>query len=602
MKPRTEEVDRLLKAMPDNPGVYQYFDEEGTLMYVGKAKNLKKRVSSYFNKDKHQTGKTAVLVRKIRDIKYIIVDTEYEALLLENSLIKKHQPKYNINLKDDKTYPWLCIKKERFPRVFSTRLVIKDGSEYFGPYPSVRTMRGVLELIKQLYPLRNCTYLLSEANIEAGKFKTCLEYQIGNCKGACEGLQEEAEYNHAIQQIRELLKGNVKGLLKVLKEEMQTHAAALEFEAANKAKERYGMLERFQGKSTVVNPKIDKTDVFSIQTDEKFAYVNYMRVANGAIVQGQTLEMKKGLEETDQELLTMAIAELRQRFRSASATILVPFLPGMDMPDAEYHVPQRGDKAKLLQLSERNVKQYMHEKRKAADKANPEHKTSRILTTLQTDLRLTELPKHIECFDNSNFQGAEPVAACVVFKNAKPAKRDYRHFNIKTVVGPDDFASMEEVVYRRYKRLQDEEQPMPQLIVVDGGKGQLSAAVTALDKLGLRGKIGIIGIAKRLEEIYFPGDSIPLYLDKRSESLKVIQHLRNEAHRFGITHHRKRRGKATIKSELTGISGVGPETLKELLRHFKSVKRIKGASLKELEAVIPLARAKRVFEHFQEGE
>lgn len=570
-------------------------------MYVGKAKNLKKRVSSYFNKDRHQSGKTAVLVRKIRDIKYIIVDSEYEALLLENSLIKKHQPRYNINLKDDKTYPWVCIKKERFPRIFPTRKLVDDGSEYFGPYPSVRTMRRVLDTVAKLYQLRNCTYVLSAENIAAGKFKTCLEYQIGNCKGPCEGLQSENDYMQGIEQIRQLLKGNVRSLLTELKGQMQQAAATLEFETAEKLKQRIEALELFQGRSTVVNHKIDKTDVFAIRTDEKHAYINYVKVANGAIVQGQTLELKKGLEETDVELLTMAIAELRQRFRSASTTILVPFLPGMEMPDAEYHIPQRGDKRKLLELSERNVKQYMLEKRKAAEKANPERKVVRVLEQLQKDLRLTELPRHIECFDNSNFQGAEPVAACVVFKNAKPSKRDYRHFNIKTVVGPDDFASMEEVVYRRYKRLQDEEQPLPQLIVIDGGKGQLGAALKSLERLNLRGKIGIVGIAKRLEEIYFPGDSIPLYLDKRSESLKIIQHLRNEAHRFGITHHRSRRGKATIKSELIGIPGIGPESQKTLLRAFKSVKRIKEATLAQLQEVLPEARAQKVFEHFQKG-
>ena len=592
------DLKSIIQSAPKKPGVYQYFDKEGTIIYVGKAKNLKNRVSSYFNNKHLDSGKTRVLVKKIADIKYIIVDTELDALLLENNLIKKYQPRYNVLLKDDKTFPWICIKNERFPRVFATRNKIKDGSEYFGPYPSVRMMYTVLELIKQLYPLRSCTLNLSPLNINNHKFKVCLEYHIGNCKGPCEGLQEEVDYNEMIKEVRGIIKGNISEINKQLKEIMHKYADALDFENAHKVKEKIAALETFQNKSTVVSPTINNVDVFSIQSDEKTGFVNYMRVVNGAIIQAHTVELKKKLDETDEELLAIGMLELRTRYESESKEIIVPFELDFSIPNSFFTIPQRGDKKKLLELSERNAKFYRLESKKQAERVDPERHSKRILEQLKTDLRLSELPQHIECFDNSNIQGSNPVGACVVFRNAKPAKKDYRHFNIKTVEGPDDFASMEEVVYRRYKRLIEEGESLPQLIVIDGGKGQLGAALKSLETLGLRGKIAIIGIAKRLEEIYFPGDSLPLYLKKSSESLKVIQQLRNEAHRFGITHHRNRRSKGAIQSELSEIKGIGEKTAKELLLRFKSVKRVKELQLKDLEEIIGFSKAKLVYEHF----
>ncbi len=591
-------LQTLVKSAPKKPGVYQYFDKDGKIIYVGKAKNLKSRVGSYFNKDKYESGKTKVLVKKIADIKFIIVDTELDALLLENNLIKKYQPRYNILLKDDKTFPWICIKNERFPRVFSTRNKIKDGSEYFGPYASVRMMHTVLDLIKHIYPIRSCNFLLSEENISKNKFKVCLEYHIGNCKGPCEGMQDETEYNEYISEIRSIIKGNVQAISKQMKELMQQYSEVLDFEKAHKIKEKIDALESFKNKSTVVSPTINNVDVFCIQSDEKYAFVNYMRVINGAIIQAQTIELKKKLDESDEELLAISIIELRNRFQSDSKEIILPQKLTIKIPDTYFTIPQKGDKKKLLELSERNAKFYRLEHRKQAERIDPERHTKRILEQIKSDLRLSELPTHIECFDNSNIQGSNPVAACVVFKNAKPSKKDYRHFKIKTVVGPDDFASMEEVVYRRYKRLLDENESLPQLIVIDGGKGQLSAAVKSLEKLDLRGKIAIIGIAKRLEEIFFPGDSFPLYLKKTSESLKVIQQLRNEAHRFGITFHRNLRSKGAINSELSQIKGIGEKTAKELLQHFKSVKRVKEATDKEIEKVIGLSKSKLIIKHF----
>ncbi len=553
---KSEYINSIVKSLPDNPGVYQYFDSEGKIIYVGKAKNLKKRVSSYFNKDQHENGKTEILVRKIADIKFIIVDTELDALLLENNLIKKYLPRYNVLLKDDKTYPWICIKNERFPRVFATRNLIKDGSSYFGPYASGKLMNTVLDLIKQLFKLRNCNLNLTPENISASKFKVCLEYHIGNCKAPCVGNELEEEYNDTIANVREIVKGNITTVSRHLKEMLQQLVERMEFEKAHLVKEKIDLLDKFQSKSTVVSPTINNVDVFSIVSDERNAFVNFLKVMNGSIIQGHTVELKKKLDESNEELLTLAIAELRERFNSDSKEIIVPFALDTEFPGIDFVIPQRGDKKHLLELSERNVEYYRREKIKQESLVDPERHTKRILEQMKKDLRLTEEPRHIECFDNSNFQGAYPVAAMTVFKDAKPCKKEYRHFNIKTVEGPDDFASMEEVIYRRYKRVLDEKLSMPQLIVIDGGKGQLSSALESLDKLGLRGKVAIIGIAKRLEEIYFPGDSIPLYLDKRSESLKIIQQIRDEAHRFGITHHRSKRDKGTLKTELTEIKGI----------------------------------------------
>jgi excinuclease ABC subunit C len=590
-------LNSIIKNLPNKPGVYQYYNTEGIILYVGKAKNLKKRVTSYFTKN-HENGKTAILVRQIADIKIIVVETEIEALLLENNLIKKYQPKYNILLKDDKTYPWICIKNERFPRIFSTRNVIRDGSEYFGPYASVRMMNTILDLIRQLYPIRNCNYNLSEDNIANEKFKVCLEYHIGNCKGPCIDEQSEDDYNTSITEIKNIIKGNINSVTKHLKPLMKEYADKLQFEKAQQIKEKIETLENYQSKSVVVSPTINDVDVFSIISDEKYGFVNYLKVINGAIIQGHTIELKKKLDETDDELLQIGIAELRVRFDSESKEVIVPFKPDLADENIRFTVPQRGDKKQLLDLSERNAKYFRLERNKQKANVNPTKHSDRILERMQKDLRMPVKPVHIECFDNSNIQGTNPVAACVVFKDAKPSKRDYRHFNIKTVEGPDDFASMEEVVYRRYKRLLDEDDPLPQLIIIDGGKGQLSSALKSLNKLNLRGKITIIGIAKKLEEIYFPGDSIPLYIDKKSESLKVIQYLRNEAHRFGITHHRNKRSKAAITSELDKIEGIGFKTAQQLLWKFKSVARIKKATLKELETALSKQRAKIVFEHF----
>lgn len=585
------------KKIPSLPGVYQFLNKDGKIIYIGKAKNLKKRVASYFNK-KHEHGKTRVMVKNIADIKFIVVESETDALLLENNLIKKHQPRYNVLLKDDKSYPWICIKNERFPRVFSTRNIVKDGSLYFGPYTSVKMVNTLLDLVRQLYKLRTCNYNLSENNIQAEKFKVCLEYHIGNCKGPCEGHQEEAEYNQAIEEIKQIIRGNTHTVIKHLKERMQQFAADLEFEKAQMVKEKIEILEKYQSKSAVVSPTVDNVDVCSLVSEEKYAFLNYLRVINGGIVQAHTLEMQKKLDETDETLLEIGLTEMRERFQSNAKEVIVPFKPENTLEGLNYHIPQRGDKKSLLDLSLRNANYFLMEKKKKLAALNPEKHVDRILEQLKKDLRMDKLPKHIECFDNSNIQGTHPVAACVVFKNAKPSKRDYRHFNIKTVEGPDDFASMEEVVYRRYKRLQEDGEPLPQLIVIDGGKGQLSSAVKSLKKLELEKEITIIGIAKKLEEIFFPGDSIPLYIDKRSESLKLIQYLRNEAHRFGITHHRGKRSKAMTRSVLTDIPGVGFHTAQQLLWKFKSVKRIQEATLDELESCVNKKKAKVVYEYF----
>ncbi|MCF8278346.1 MAG: excinuclease ABC subunit UvrC [Flavobacteriales bacterium] len=591
-------MQTLLKVIPDNPGVYQYFNEEAKLIYVGKAKSLKKRVSSYFTKDRYDSRKTAILVRQIRDIKFIVVASELDALLLENNLIKEYQPKYNVLLKDDKTFPWICIKKEPYPRIFPTRRVIKDGSQYFGPYANVKMMHTLLELVRQLYPLRTCNLNLTQENIKADKFKVCLEYHIGNCKGPCIGKQKEEDYELAIQNIRKIIKGNIREVREHLGDLMTEFSAKLEFEEAQLVKEKLEILEKFTSKSAVVSPVISDADVYSIVSDVKSAYVNYMKVIEGAIVQAHTIELKKKLEETDAELLEMAIIELSQRFQSDAKEYIVPFEMELEIPGVKITVPQRGDRSTLLKLSERNALTYKRDKDKQTEILDPERNVTRIMEQMQKDLRMKEQPRHIECFDNSNIQGDHAVAAMVCFRNGKPYKSDYRHFNIKTVVGPDDFASMEEVVLRRYKRMLEEGIPLPQLIVIDGGKGQLSSAVKSLDALGLRGKVTIIGIAKKLEEIYFPGDSVPLYIDKRSETLKIIQNARNEAHRFGITHHRNKRSKATVKSELTDIKGISDKSSQQLLWKFRSVKKVKEATEEELAEAIGKAKAKVVFEHF----
>jgi excinuclease ABC subunit C len=590
------ELSLQIQTLPDSPGVYQYFDKEDVILYVGKAKHLKKRVSSYFTKN-HENAKTRILVRKIAYIKHIVVNTETDALLLENNLIKKYKPKYNILLKDDKSYPWICIKKERFPRVFMTRRVVKDGSEYFGPYTSVKTVRVLLDLVKELYPLRTCTYDLSEAKIEAGKYKVCLEYHLGNCKGPCEGFQTEENYNQAIKSIRNIIKGNFKESLEKFREMMLVFAQEMEFEEAQKIKEKLALLENYQSKSTIINPSINNVDVFSIVSDETHGYANFFKIANGAIIQSHTTEIKKKLEETDKELLELFIVEIRQRFNSVSKEVYVPFK--VDLGDTvKVTVPKLGDKKRIVELSERNAKYYRQEQFKQIKIVDPDRHVKRIMTQMQKDLRLSSEPRHIECFDNSNIQGTHPVAACVVFKDGKPSKKEYRHYNIKTVEGPDDFASMEEVVFRRYKRLLSEDQPLPQLIVIDGGKGQLSSALKSLDVLGLRGKIAIIGIAKRLEEIYYPGDSIPMYLDKKSETLKIIQFLRNEAHRFGITFHRNKRSKSAIQSELEQVPDIGKQTIITLLKKFKSAKRVKSATFEELKEEIGNSRAQKIFDYF----
>ena len=589
-------LELQIKTLPNSPGVYQYYDKEETILYVGKAKNLKKRVASYFTKN-HENAKTRILVKKIESIQHIVVNSETDALLLENNLIKKYQPKYNIMLKDDKTYPWICIKKERFPRVFMTRRVVKDGSEYFGPFTSVRTVKVLLDLIRELYPLRTCTYDLSQEKINAGKYKVCLEYHLGNCLGPCENFQTEREYNDTIKAIRNIIKGNFKQSLEKFQELMLSFAEKMEFEEAQKVKEKLDLLSNYQAKSTIVNPSINNVDVFSIVSDESYAYVNFFKIANGSIIQSHTTEIKKKLDETDKEILELAIIEIRQRFHSVSKEIYVPF--ELDLGEGiKVTVPKLGDKKRIVELSERNAKYYRQEQFKQIKIVDPDRHVKRIMAQMQKDLRLSEEPRHIECFDNSNIQGTHPVAACVVFKNGKPSKKEYRHYNIKTVEGPDDFASMEEVVFRRYKRLLSEDQPLPQLIVIDGGKGQLSSALKSLDVLGLRGKIAIIGIAKRLEEIYYPGDPIPMYLDKKSETLKIIQFLRNEAHRFGITFHRNKRSKSAIQSELELIPDIGKQTITSLLRKFKSAKRVKSATFEELKEVIGESRAKKVYGYF----
>ncbi|HQS05161.1 MAG TPA: excinuclease ABC subunit UvrC, partial [Daejeonella sp.] len=576
-----------LKNIPQKPGIYQFWSETEELIYIGKAKNLKNRVSSYFNKDNFRVNaKTRILVSKIRKITFTIVDTEIDAWLLENSLIKKHQPRYNVMLKDDKTYPWIIIKNEKFPRIFWTRRIIRDGSTYFGPYASVGMMHTILGMIKEIYPLRTCTLPLTRENIHSGKFRVCLEYQIGNCKGPCQAYQSEDDYDQSISEIKEILNGKTGSVIRRLKNQLEESVSGLNFELAHNLKQKLDLLDNYQSKSTIVNSSITDVDVFSIATDDKHAFVNFLKVMNGTVIQTQTLEIKKRLDESDEELLSIAITEFRSRFDSNSKEIIIPF--ELEIPDSgiKFTIPKLGEKKKLLELSQKNVAYFKREKLDQYEKLNPGLRTDRLLAQMMKDLRLNQLPKHIECFDNSNFQGKFPVSAIVVFKNAKPSKKDYRHFNVKTVEGPDDFATMEEAVFRRYRRLLDEEQSLPQLIVIDGGKGQLSSAIKSLKLLGIDKQVTIIGIAKRLEEIYYPGDQYPLYLDKKSETLKIIQQLRDEAHRFGITFHRKKRNNATLASELESIPGVGKASAEKLLRHFRSVKKIKEASEVELLEVL----------------
>jgi excinuclease ABC subunit C len=593
-------LKNLISVLPGRPGIYQFFDNSGKIIYIGKAKNLKKRVPSYFSKQ-HESRKTALLVRNISDIKHMVVETEQDALLLENNLIKKYQPRYNIRLKDDKSYPWICIKNEPFPRVFKTRNLIRDGSKYFGPYTSIYTVRTLLELFKTEYKLRTCNYQLTDENIRSGKYKVCLEYHIGNCEGPCEGLVSAEKYNQGIEDITDILKGNISGVIKHLELRMEDMSSQMNFEEAQKIKEKYDSLKRYQSKSTIVSPTISDVDVFTIEQDQKFAYVNFLKVIKGAIIQTFTLEIKKSLDESADELLLAGIVDIRQKIYSNAKEILVPLKLDTELKDVRFKIPHRGEKKKLLDLSYRNAKYFRLEKDKQQVIKNPKIRDERILKTIQKDLQLPELPVKIECFDNSNLQGSNPVAACVVFKNAKPLKKDYRHYNIKTVEGPNDFASMEEVVYRRYKRLTEENKSLPQLIVIDGGKGQLSSAVSALEKLNLRDKIAIIGIAKRLEEIYFPEDSVPLYINKNSETLKIIQQLRDEAHRFGIAFHRNKRSKNISTSELNQIKGIGEKTAKKLLLDFKSVKNIKDFDKEKIINSIGPSKAEIVYNYFHQN-
>ncbi len=574
----------ILSLIPDNPGIYQFFDSGGIIIYIGKAKNLKKRITSYFSKN--QSGKTIALLRKTSDIRHIVVDNESDALLLENNLIKKHQPRYNILLKDDKTFPWICIKNEPFPRVFSTRNPVRDGSFYFGPYTSGLMVKTLISFIRQIYKLRTCTHNLTKSNIEAGKFKVCLEYHLGNCKAPCIGNQTDTEYHENIEQIRDILKGNISTVIDYLKKTMAKYSAELRFEEAQSVKEKIELLSKFRSRSTVVSNTIKNVDVFAITQESDNAYVNYLKVVQGAVIQALTVELKIRADEEKESILSFAITEIRQRLFSDSPEIILPFKPDILLDKIKYTVPKAGEKQKLLELAERNAIYYKLEQKKKRMEHSPQVRTGKNLEKLKNDLHMADLPVHIECFDNSNIMGTNPVAACVVFRNARPSKSDYRHFNIKTVTGPDDFASMEEIVYRRYKRMIEENQKLPQLIIIDGGKGQLSSAMKSIDKLGLRDKVTVIGIAKKLEEIYFPGDSVPIYLDKNSISLKIIQHLRNEAHRFGINFHRDKRSSEMIKSDLDQIRGIGPRTKEILLKHFESVEKIKDASMEELENLV----------------
>ncbi len=589
----------IINSLPQKPGVYQFVDKNGEMIYIGKAKNLKKRVSSYFNKKINVNNKLRILVKKINEIRHILVETESDALLLENSLIKKYQPRYNVNLKDDKSFPWICIKNEAFPRVFTTRNYINDGSKYYGPYTSAMTVKTLLSLIKQLYAIRTCNYLLTKKNITNGKFRVCLEYHIGNCKGPCENLQSEEEYNSSITQIHEILKGNLKELILYLEKLMKVYAAEYDFENAQIIKGKIDALKRFQMKSTVVNPSINNVDVLSFKDDGISAYVNLIKVINGAIVQAHNVELKRKLNESKETLLEFAIVELRYRLNSNSKEIILPFTIKNIPPGTKITIPVKGDKKKLLELSERNAKAYMMEQKRRREILSERKLKSRVLEKLQKDLRMNEIPMHIECFDNSNLQGTDPVAACVVFKNGKPVKNDYRHFNVKSVTGPDDFASMKEIIFRRYSSQIDKNEELPQLVIVDGGKGQLSSALESFEALKLRGKITLIGIAKKLEEIYFPEDSVPLYLDKNSESLKIIQKIRNEAHRFSLNFHILKRSKKMTHSELLNIQGIGEETMRKLIRALRSIDNIRNSDFESIRKITGKTKADLIYKYFR---
>jgi excinuclease ABC subunit C len=591
-----------LKNIPHKPGVYQYWNADNELIYIGKAKDLRNRVTSYFNKDTNVNAKTKVLVNKIRNITFTIVDTEVDAWLLENSLIKKHQPRYNILLKDDKTYPWIIIKNERYPRIYWTRTIVRDGSKYLGPYASVSMMHAILSLIRETYPLRTCSLPLTKANIDAGKFKVCLEYQLGNCKGPCQNYQTEEDYASSIEEIKDILNGKIGAVVKTLEVDIENAAMNMNFELAHRLKRKFDMLENYQSKSTVVNSSITDVDVFSIASEEKYAFVNFLKVMNGTITQTQTIELKKRLDEDDEELLTFAITEFRNRYNSQAKEIIVPFDIDLEDSNIKFTVPKLGEKKKLLDLSQKNVTFFKRDKIEQYERLNPEVRSERLLTQMMKDLRMNQLPRHIECFDNSNFQGKYPVSAIVVFRDGKPSKKDYRHFNVKTVEGPNDFATMEEAVHRRYRRMLDEGNELPQLIVIDGGKGQLSSALKSLKLLGIEKQVTVIGIAKRLEELFYPGDQYPMYLDKKSETLKIIQQLRDEAHRFGITAHRKKRDKGTLATELELIDGVGKTSADKLLKYFKSVKKIRLATEDELLEVVNTKQAKSILSYFAEAD
>ena len=587
------DLKNIARNLPGNPGVYRFYDRDGKLIYVGKAKNLRKRVASYFSAS--LTGKTKVMMGRVAEIGHTVVESESEALLLENNLIKTHQPRYNVLMKDDKSFPWICVKEEHFPRVFMTRNVIRDGSVYYGPYTSVVMVRTLLDLIKQLYPLRTCSYKLDEENIASGKYRVCLEYHLGNCLGPCEGKQLEEDYDESIRQVKEILKGNIHTVSRYLKDLMKDYAEKLKYEEAQVIKDKLEILNKYSSRSTVVNPRIRDADVFGMDEEEGRIYVNYLKIIHGALVQTHTIELRKRIEENNGELISLAITELRERHSSSAPEIIVGLLPEIRLENVKYTVPRKGDKKKLLELSERNARVYSLSRKKNTGRKAPD-RGIQYLEKLKEDLHLPHLPRHIECFDNSNIQGANPVAACVVFRNARPSTREYRHYNIKTVKGPDDYASMEEVVFRRYRRMLDEDSSLPELVIIDGGKGQLNAAVLSFENLGIRGRITIIGIAKRLEEIYFPGDPVPLYIDKNSMSLKIIQHLRNEAHRFGINFHRDKRSRDMIKSSLDEIKGIGPKTKDRILKNYGSVEKLKSADRVDLEKLIGKQKAALVLD------
>ncbi len=594
------EIKEKIKNLPGKPGVYQYYDSSGRIIYIGKAKNLKKRVSSYFNKKDHDTNKIKMLVSRIRDLEYIVVDSESEALLLENNLIKKYQPKYNAQLKDDKTFPWICIKNEPFPRVFVTRNVIRDGSLYFGPYTSTHMVRILIDLIRKLYPLRTCKYNLTRENIQKGKFKPCLEYHIGNCKAPCVGYQDEEDYNQTIQQVKKIVRGNIQEVIDYLEQLMNEYSKQYKFEEAQNVKEKIQMLEKYKSRSTVVNPKIKDLDVFTYLQDKNSYFINFLKVSGGRIVQAHTIELKRKLNETIADLLPRAVVNIRERLQSFAPEIVLPEKIELPLDNVKITIPKQGDKLRLIELSQRNLKYYKFEKQKQKEKIQKKFDKAESLEKLRKDLRMEKTPVHIECFDNSNIQGAYPVAACVVFRNGKPSNSEYRHFNIKSVEGPDDFASMREVVFRRYKKLLNEGSPLPQLVVIDGGKGQLSAAAKSLKELEIDNQITLIGIAKKLEEIFFVGDPVPLYLDKQSVSLRIIQHLRDEAHRFGIEFHRQKRSQKFTSTELEKIPGIGPKTIQQLLEKYKTTTRIRKLSENELAEIIGSDKAKKIKEYFKE--